>query len=127
MNLDLIVKKCIKGHLCYPTHALCPNCRSIMSEETVNLSQLEGTVITWTTSTVPPPGVRSPNILAIVEYEVGGESVKLIGGIENESVKIGDKVRPVYSSQLRDPDHCQRVMECQKWSGHRFEILDKDN
>ena len=94
-----------------------------MGNETVSLSGLNGTVVTWTKSTVPPPGVRSPNILAIVEYSIEGQSITLLGGIENESVNIGDTVKAIYVSNLRDTEYCQRDEESQTWSGHRFKVV----
>ena len=123
MNTDLNVHKCSNGHLCYPKHSVCPKCGVLMGNKTVSLSELKGTVVTWTKSTVPPPGVRSPNILAIVEYHIEGQSITLLGGIEDESVNIGDAVKATYVSNLRDTEYCQRDKESQTWSGHRFKVV----
>ena len=92
MSDKLIVYKCPNGHLCYPKHRVCSKCGVSIGNETVDLSNLKGTIITWTKSMVPPPGVRKPNIIAIVEYHVEGETVALLGGVEGEYVSIGDTV-----------------------------------
>ena len=124
MSDKLIVYKCSNGHLCYPKHSICSKCGVSIRNEEVDLSNLKGTVVTWTKSTVPPPGVRKPNIIAIVEYYVEGETVALLGGIEGESVSIGDIVNAIPVSNLRDTEYCQREKGSQTWSGHRFKIVE---
>lgn len=107
------------GHLTYPGHPVCPTCGN-PQEETVDLTTRHGEVVTWTTATTTPPGVREPNTLAIVEFEVGGESVRVLGGTTDD-VSVGDAVRPVYVEQLRDPDLAIRETASQSWDGFRFE------
>jgi len=114
----LIAHRCPKGHLTYPGHTRCPECDQAQTE-TVDLSDREGEVITWTENTATPPGVREPNTLAIVAFEVAGESVRVIGQVDG-AVEIGDIVEPVYVEQLRDPQAGIREPASQSWDGHRF-------
>ncbi len=112
--------RCPNGHLTYPTHGLCPACHE-PQDGTVDLSERTGTVVTWTTSTATPPGVREPNHLAIVEFEADGETVRAIGQLTTGDVEVGDVVRPVYVAELRDPAAGIREPESQDWDGYRFE------
>lgn len=112
--------RCPNGHLTYPGHVRCPDCGEPQTE-TVALSDRTATVVTWTTSTAPPPGVREPNHLAIVEFAVDGESVRALGQLTTDDVAIGDEVRPVPVDRLRDPDTGIREPASQDWSGYRFE------
>jgi len=112
--------RCPAGHLTYPAHTVCPECGAEQTE-TVDLAERVGTVVTWTTSTATPPGVRQPNHLAIVEFDVDGESVRALGQLTTDDVEIGDEVRPVYAEQLRDPTAGIREPESQAWDGYRFE------
>jgi len=95
---------------------------------TVDLADRTGTVVTWTTSTATPPGVREPNHLAIVEFEVtdGGDAtaVRVVGQLVTGDVAIGDEVRPRYVAELRDPEAGIRDPESQAWDGFRFEPVD---
>jgi len=95
---------------------------------TVDLADRTGTVVTWTTSTATPPGVREPNHLAIVEFEVidGGDAiaVRVVGQLVTGDVAIGDEVRPTYVEELRDPEAGIRDPESQAWDGFRFEPVD---
>ncbi|WP_132060770.1 Zn-ribbon domain-containing OB-fold protein [Halorussus amylolyticus] len=119
--MTLNAYRCQNGHLTYPEHELCPECGEAQ-DETVDLAEEIGEVVTWTTSTATPPGVRQPNTLAIVEFSADGESVRAIGQVvEGEEVEIGDEVRPVYAEELRDPDAGIREKESQEWDGYRFE------
>jgi uncharacterized OB-fold protein len=136
--MTLNAHRCPNGHLTYPGHELCPDCGEEQTE-TVDLSDEIGEIVTWTTNTATPPGVRQPNSLAIVEFEVseagsasesrtesdGGESVRAIGQLagdgEEIDVEIGDEVRPVYAEELRDPDAGIRAKESQEWDGYQFE------
>jgi uncharacterized OB-fold protein len=137
--MSLHARRCPNGHLSYPGHELCPDCGEEQTE-TVDLTDEIGEVVTWTTNTATPPGVRQPNSLAIVEFEVseaqsasesraesdGGEddSVRAIGQLaEDTEVEIGDEVRPVYAEELRDPDAGIREKESQAWDGYRFESV----
>jgi uncharacterized OB-fold protein len=111
--------RCECGHVTYPPHPVCPDCGG-PQEETVDLSGYEGEVLTWTRATTTPPGVREPNTLAIVAFEVEGQQVRALGGT-TDSVEIGDRVQPVYVEQLRDPGACVREEASQRWDGVRFE------
>ena len=113
--------ECPNGHLSYPTHPRCPTCGE-PQEGSIDLTDLDAEVVTWTVSTATPPGVRQPNPIAIVEFDVDGTPVRAIGGLTNEEVEIGDTVRPVYVEELRDPDaDVIRVPESMAWDGYRFE------
>ena len=106
------------GSILYPAHPLGPDGQEPI--EMVDLSEYRATVVTWTTSTATPPGVREPNHLAIVEFTVDGESVRAIGQLTTDEVAIGDAVEPVYAPELRDPDAGIRDPESQSWDGYRF-------
>ena len=106
------------GTILYPTHPLGPDGEELVG--TVDLSEYRATVITWTTSTATPPGVREPNHLAIVEFDVDGESVRAIGQLTTDGVEIGDTVEPVYAEELRDPEAGIREPASQEWDGYRF-------
>ncbi|KTG10017.1 nucleic acid-binding protein [Haloprofundus marisrubri] len=108
------------GSITYPPHPIGPDGKEPV--ETVDLSEYTATVVTWTTSTATPPGVREPNSLAIVEFDVDGEPVRAIGQLESQDtdVDIGDDVEPVYAAELRDPDAGIREKESQAWDGYRF-------
>jgi uncharacterized OB-fold protein len=107
------------GSITYPTHPLGPDGEAPVG--TVDLSEYTAHVITWTTSTATPPGVRAPNSLAIVEFDVDGEPVRAIGQLTTDEIEIGDEVRPVYVEELRDPTAGIRTPESQEWDGFRFE------
>ncbi len=121
--MTLNAHRCPNDHLTIPGHPRCPEC-SEPQAETVDLTDEIAEVVTWTTSTATPPGVRQPNHLAIVEFEVGGESVRTIGQLTTGDVEIGDEVRPVYEEELRDPDAGIREAASQEWGGYRFEPVD---
>jgi uncharacterized OB-fold protein len=110
------------GSITYPGHPLGPGGEEPVG--TVDLSEHVAEVVTWTTSTATPPGVREPNTLAIVEFDVDGEPVRAIGQVTTDEVEIGDEVRPVYCEELRDPDAGIREPESQEWDGFRFESVE---
>ena len=112
------------GSITYPGHPIGPGGEEPV--DTVDLSEYTAEVVTWTTATATPPGVRQPNPLAIVEFDVDGEPVRAIGGLADESadVEIGDAVEPVYVEQLRDPEAGIREPESQDWDGYRFRPVD---
>jgi len=118
MSLD--AHCCPNGHLTYPGHTRCPVCGEPQTG-TVDLAGRTGTVVTWTTSTATPPGVRQPNHLAVVSFDVDGETVRALGQLTTGNVAIGDAVRPVYVDELRDPDAGIRERASQAWDGYRFE------
>ncbi|MWG33631.1 OB-fold domain-containing protein [Halomarina oriensis] len=107
------------GSLGYPGHPVGPDGSEPVG--TVDLSEHTARVVTWTTATSPPPGVRSPNHLAIVEFDVDGEPIRALGQLTTGDVAIGDEVRPVYAAELRDPEAGIRDPESQEWDGYRFE------
>ena len=124
------------GTVTHPPHTVGPNGAERVG--TVDLSEREGRVVTWTTSTATPPGVREPNTLAIVEFEIGdgydGPPVRALGQIaergeagetedddgEQFDVEIGDRVEPVYADELREPGAGIREPASQDWDGFRF-------
>ena len=107
------------GSITYPGHPLGPGGQEPTG--TVDLSEYVAEVVTWTTSTATPPGVREPNTLAIVEFDVDGEPVRAIGQTTTDEVEVGDAVRPVYCEELRDPEKGIREPASQEWDGFRFE------
>ena len=118
---------CPNGHVSYPTHPRCPECGEPQDSGTIDLSELTAEVVTWTHSTKTPPGVREPNTLAIVEFDVsdrtdGGDDVaRALGQVTTDDVETGDEVEPVYVEELRDPEAGIKVPESQEWDGYRFE------
>lgn len=118
-SAEFVAHRCPNGHLTYPGHGRCPDCGREQAE-TVDLSDRTAEVLTWTTSTATPSGVREPNTLAIVAFEIEGQTVRALGSTTGE-VAIGDTVEPVYVQQLRDPEESLRAEESQSWSGYRFE------
>jgi uncharacterized OB-fold protein len=123
MSETLLAHRCPNGHLHYPGHRVCPDC-GVSPTETVDLSNREGTVRTWTTNTATPPGVREPNTLAIVAFEVDGQTVQVVGQTTTDDVETGQRVRPVYVERLRDPEAGIRHRESQDWDGYRFEPVE---
>jgi uncharacterized OB-fold protein len=116
----LLAYRCPNGHVTYPGHPVCPTCREPQTEP-VDLADSVGEVVTWTTSTATPPGVREPNTLAIVAFEVETDTVRVLGGTTTEDVAVGDRVKPVYVAELRDPESGIRTAASQSWDGYRFE------
>ena len=110
------------GTILYPPHPLGPNGDEPI--ETVDLSKYRATVVTWTSSTATPPGVREPNHLAIVEFSVDGEAARAIGQLTTDDVEIGDTVEPVYDPALRAPDAGIRELDSQSWDGYRFQPVE---
>jgi hypothetical protein len=118
------------GTVTYPPHTVSPNGAERVG--TVDLREYEGRVLTWTTSMATPPGVREPNALAIVEFDMNdeydGPAVRALGQIaereegsgETFDIDIGDRVEPVYADELREPGAGIREPESQDWDGFRF-------
>lgn len=116
----MVAGECPNGHRSYPQHPRCPECGETQSAGP-DLSEHTAEVLTWTTAAATPPGVRSPNELAIVAFDVDGTAVRAIGGlVEDADVSIGDTVEPVYREQLRDPEAGIRHPDSQRWDGYRF-------
>jgi hypothetical protein len=123
------------GSITYPGHPIGPGGEEPI--DTVDLSEYTAEIVTWTTSTATPPGVREPNALAIVEFDVDGEPVRAIGQLDvgdadpgadesaSPGVAIGDAVRPVYAPELREPGAGIREPESQDWDGYRFRPVDE--
>lgn len=107
------------GTIGYPAHPTGPEGGEPV--DSIDLSERAAEVITWTTSTAPPSGVRDPNTLAIVEFDVDGQAVRALGQVTTEDVEIGDVVRPVYVDRLREPAAGIRDSTSQSWDGYRFE------
>jgi uncharacterized OB-fold protein len=107
------------GSITYPGHPVGPDGSEPV--DTVDLSEYTAEVVTWTTSHATPPGVREPNHLAIVEFDVEGTPVRAIGGLTTADVETGDEVRPVYRDELRDPAAGIREADSQAWDGYRFD------
>jgi hypothetical protein len=110
------------GSITYPVHPVGPDGSEPV--ETVDLSEYTAEVVTWTTSHATPPGVRQPNHLAIVEFDVEGTPVRAIGQLTTGGVETGDTVRPVYAAELREPGVGIRDPESQAWDGFRFEPVE---
>jgi len=105
------------GSVSYPPHPVSRDGAERVG--TVDLSEYTARVVTWTESTATPPGVREPNTLAIVEFDVDGEPVRALGQTTDD-VAIGDEVEPVYTPELRDPEAGIREPASQSWDGFRF-------
>ncbi|GAB3416757.1 Zn-ribbon domain-containing OB-fold protein [Haloparvum alkalitolerans] len=115
------------GAVSYPPHPVGPEGTERVGA--VDLSDREATVITWTESTATPPGVRQPNTLAIVEFEMDegydGPPVRALGQVvEGQDVEIGDTVAPTYAEELREPGAGIREPASQDWDGFRFEPVE---
>ena len=118
------------GTVTYPPHTVGPSGAERVGS--VDLREHEGHVVTWTTSTATPPGVREPNTLAIVEFDMSeaydGPPVRALGQVaeredgagEQFDVEIGDRVEPVHADELREPGAGIREPESQEWDGFRF-------
>lgn len=119
------------GSVSYPPHPVGPNGAERVGS--VDLREREARVVTWTTSMATPPGVREPNTLAIVEFEMGeeydGPPVRALGQVAADpadpdggtfDVAIGDRVEPVYADELREPGAGIREPASQAWDGFRF-------
>ena len=111
---------CQNGHWTIPDHPMCPTCGEPQTR-TVDISDESGSIVTWTTSTATPPGVREPNHLAIVEFTVEGTTLKILGQLTTGDVKTGMTVTPTYVDELRDPDEGIRHPDSQGWDGFRFD------
>jgi uncharacterized OB-fold protein len=108
------------GTISYPAHPAGPDGSSQV--ELIDLAEHTAEVVTWTTSYATPPGVRKPNTVAIVEFDIDGVAVRAIGGT-TAAVSSGETVRPVYVSELRTPDDSLKSPEAQAWDGYRFEPI----
>lgn len=117
--MSLTAHCCPEGHVTMPPHPRCPTCGREQTE-VIDLTDEQATVCTWTTSTATPPGVRSPNHLAIVEFEVAAGTVRTIGQLTTDEVSIGDRVEPHHVEELRDPAAGIREPASQEWDGYRF-------
>ncbi|MFB6254269.1 MAG: Zn-ribbon domain-containing OB-fold protein [Halobacteriaceae archaeon] len=123
--MTLNAYRCTNGHVTYPDHWKCPTCGED-HVETIDLSDKTGTIITWTTNTATPPGVRQPNHLGIIEFAVAGDSVRVIGQLTTDNIDIGDTVTPEYTEELRDPSAGIRDEDSQAWDGYQFTPVNSD-
>jgi len=123
--MTLEAHRCPDGHLTYPAHARCPTCGHPQTD-TVDLTEHTATLLTWTTSTAPPPGVREPNHLGIVAFDLETDTVQVLGQLTTGDVAIGDELHPVYEEQLRDPEAGIREPTSQEWDGYRFAPVTDD-
>jgi uncharacterized OB-fold protein len=139
--------RCSNGHVHHPPHPRCPDCGESPTDR-IDLAEEVGTIVTWTSTTATPPGVRELNHLAIVEFDLGTPeavtggsdngkregyddeggrrrdgTVRAIGGLTSGGVAIGDRVRPVYVEELRNPEAGIREPASQEWGGYRFEPI----
>lgn len=121
--MSLTAYVCENGHHFTPDHPVCPECGADTSE-TVDLTEQTATVATWTTATATPPGVRQPNHLAIVEFQLPEGTVRTLGQLTTGDVTTGDEVQPVHVDELRDPDAGIRHPDSQDWDGYRFEPVE---
>jgi uncharacterized OB-fold protein len=110
------------GSITYPGHPIGPDGSEPVG--TVDLSQHTARIVTWTTSHATPPGVREPNHLAIVEFEIEDQAVRTLCQLTTNEVEIGDKVRPVHCETLREPGAGIREPDSQSWDGYRFEPVE---
>lgn len=110
------------GSIGYPEHGVTASGAEPVG--TVDLSEHTARVVTWTTARATPPGVSAPNHLAIVAFDVDGETVRAIGQLTTDDVSIGDRVRPVYTPELRDPEAGIREADSHAWDGFRFDPVE---
>jgi uncharacterized OB-fold protein len=110
------------GSITYPGHPIGPDGSEPVG--TVDLSQYTAEVVTWTTSHATPPGVREPNHLAIIEFEIEGQAVRALCQLTTNDVGIGDEVRPIQCDTLREPGAGIREPDSQSWDGYRFEPIE---
>ena len=114
------------GTILYPPHPVGPEGQEPVG--TVDLSEYRATVVTWTTSTATPPGVREPNTMAIVEFDIShldleDTFVRALGQVTTDDVETGDVVEPMYVEELRDPDVGIKSAnpESTDWDGYRWD------
>jgi len=119
---ELTAVRYADGSLGYPAHTLGSDGNPPV--DTIDLREYTAEIITWTKATATPPGVREPNTLAIVEFEIDDESVRAIGQVTTTEITIGDRVEPVYVSELRDPTVGIREPDSQAWDGYRFKPIE---
>jgi uncharacterized OB-fold protein len=115
----LLAYGCPNGHFTSPGHPRCPTCGD-SQQSTVDHTTKTGTVVTWTRVASTPPGVREPNTLALVEFELESGSVRVLGSTAG-AVSAGDEVQPIHVERLRDPERTVRAGTDQPWDGFRFE------
>lgn len=115
----LLAYGCQNGHFTSPGHPRCPTCGE-PQQSTVDLTSKTGSVLTWTSVASTPPGVREPNTLALVEFELESDTVRVLGGTAG-AVSVGDDVQPMRVERLREPERSVREGTDQPWGGFRFE------
>jgi hypothetical protein len=135
---DLTAYVCQNGHATFPGHQRCPECGEHQTTE-LDLSDARAAVVTWTTSTATPPGVREPNHLAIVEFDLEAVleashdftagtvegPVRTLAQLTTGDVESGDLVEPTYVEELREPGAGIREPASQSWDGYRFQPVEE--
>lgn len=86
--------RCPNGHYHHPPHPRCPDCGDV-PDGRIDLAERTATVVTWTSAFATPPGVREPNSVAIVEFDLdtsddGTESGSASDGRSNDDGTNGD-------------------------------------
>jgi uncharacterized OB-fold protein len=100
---ELVVQACaVCGRRRMPPRPMCPWCRSLDARWDV----MAGTARVWSFVVAHPPllpayAARAPYLVAVVELD-DDPSIRLVGGIEAESIAIGDPVRVVFSQVADD-------------------------
>lgn len=92
--------------------------------ERIDLRDRQAEIVSWTESVATPPGVRAPNLLAIAEFTLGKDSVRMIGQVATDTIQTGDIVKLEYVDELRDPERAVRATDSQRWNGYRFSPVD---
>lgn len=121
--MTLTIHRCSAGHATVVDHPRCRYCGGAFAE-TIDIEDPEGEIVTWTVSTATPPGVRAPNPLAIVEFDIDGQSVRVIGQTTTEELRTGMSVKLVAVDRLRDPADAIREQSSQRWDGYRFQPIE---
>ncbi|MFB6282648.1 MAG: nucleic acid-binding protein [Halobacteria archaeon] len=123
---ELVARKCDEGHYSFTDQDACPRCGTELSMEK-DLSDTSGKVVAATVSRATPDGVRTPNPLATVEFNLEEGTVTKTGQLTENAVRegelvveSGDLVEPVYVEQLRDTGESFKHEESQGWGGYRF-------
>ena len=85
--------RCPNGHYHYPPHPRCPDCGGV-PDERIDLAERIATVVTWTSAFATPPGVREPNHVAIVEFDLDTSDDNIEGGGASDGRSNDDSPGP---------------------------------
>lgn len=95
-KFGLIAGKCpLCGGVHTPPEPKCRGCGSVAQMQELHLSEIEGTVVTFTVDHLaytPAP----PLVIAVVDFGNGARSSFEVADAEPDSVKIGDRVEMVF-------------------------------